>query len=86
MEDFGEANSVPDERTFSGNNGYRRGNAATLSPTNPGSANMGVAPEWKVSEGRIFSEIGEYSLETTDIDVGTPKRSAQPTRGGPTCA
>ena len=41
---------------------------------------MCVAPEWKIWEGRIFSEIGEYSLETTDIDVGTPKRSTEPTQ------
>ena len=57
-----------------------------LSPTNLESANICVAPEWMITEGRISSEMGEYSLETTDIDVGTPKRSAQPTQGVPTCA
>ena len=46
---------------------------------------MFVAPDWKIWEGRIVSEIGEYYLETTDIDVGTPKRSAQQTQGVLTC-
>ena len=29
----------------------------------------------------MFLEIVEYSLETANIDMGTPKRSAQPTQG-----
>ena len=86
MGDSGEAKIVPDRRTFSGNNGCRLANTETLSTTNAESANMCVETEWKIWEARTCSEIGEYSLETTDIDVGTPKRSTEPTQGVPTCA
>ena len=86
MEELGGANIFLYRRILPANDGYRRGKAETLNATNPWGANMCVAPEWKIWEGRVFSEIGEYYPGTTDIDVGRPKLSTQPTQGVPTCA
>ena len=72
MLDVGRANIFASWRTFPANNEYRRGDAELVNPMHPGSANMFVAPRREMFERQKYPLIGEYYLETTNVDVGMP--------------
>ena len=77
VEDVREANIFANRRIFPGNNEYRRWDAGLFNRMHPASANMCVEPRWKTLDRRIFSLIGKYFPDTTNIDVGTPNCSIQ---------